>query len=146
MNIYTIGFTKKNAQQFFDLISSNDITTLIDVRLNNVSQLAGFAKRDDLQFFLKELCNVNYIHMPKMSPTKEILSNYKKGYITWGDYEKEFRQLLESREIEKVIDIDQINDSCFLCSEHKPDFCHRRLVAEYLKERLNENINIKHLF
>ena len=91
MAIYTIGFTKKNAEKFFTLLKNNQVKKVIDVRLNNVSQLAGFAKRDDLIFFLREMCNCEYEHIPDLAPTEEILKPYKKGEISWENYEEKFR-------------------------------------------------------
>lgn len=144
--IYTIGFTKKNAETFFGLIRSAKILTLIDVRLNNVSQLAGFAKRDDLRFFLKEICNVNYIHKPELSPTQDILDAYKKKKISWEDYKDKFLHLMVKRQIEQLIKPEILDHGCLLCSEHKPDNCHRRLVAEYLSSNLNSELKIMHLY
>jgi uncharacterized protein (DUF488 family) len=146
MNIFTIGFTKKNAETFFSFIKNNKVQTLIDVRLNNISQLAGFAKRDDLTFFLKELCQVNYEHVPELAPTKEILNGYKKGDIAWKSYEDKFLNLMAKRNVEKIITKDLLNDGCLLCSEHEPHFCHRRLVVEYLNETTNYNLTMKHLY
>lgn len=146
MDIYTIGFTKKNAETFFNLLKKVKITTLIDVRLNNVSQLAGFAKRDDLKFFLHELCGAKYIHAPKLSPTKEILNAYKKSEISWEKYEIEFIKIMSQRHIERIFEPSRLNNSCLLCSEHEPKFCHRRLVAEYLKDNINSDLSINHLY
>ncbi len=146
MNIFTIGFTKKNAETFFSFIKNNKVQTLIDVRLNNVSQLAGFAKRDDLSFFLKELCQVDYEHVPELAPTKEILNGYKKGDMPWENYEDKFLNLMAQRNVEKIITKDLLNDGCLLCSEHEPHFCHRRLVVEYLNETTDHNLTMKHLY
>lgn len=146
MNIYTIGFTKKNAETFFNFIKSQEISTLIDVRLNNVSQLAGFAKRDDLKFFLREICQTEYVHLPDLAPTKDILSNYKKGIITWDNYEEEFMSLMVKRNVERTIDKTLINNGCLLCSEHEPHFCHRRLVVDYLNQTTDLKLKVKHLY
>lgn len=146
MNIYTIGFTKKNAERFFNLIKANNVSTLIDVRLNNISQLAGYAKKDDLKFFLKEICQTEYLHMPDLAPTKNILDSYKKGLSSWEIYEYEFMNLMAKRNIEKIIDKSILNNGCLLCSEHEPHFCHRRLVVEYLNKTTNLNLNVGHLF
>lgn len=146
MNIYTIGFTKKNAETFFNYIKSASVATLIDVRLNNVSQLAGFAKRDDLKFFLKELCGTEYIHAPELAPKKEMLNLYKKGEISWEKYEDEFLNLMSQRKIEKMVKPTLLNNGCLLCSEHEPHLCHRRLVVEYLNENSNLNLKVKHLY
>ncbi len=146
MNTYTIGFTQKNAESFFNLLRKSNVKTLVDVRLNNVSQLAGFAKRDDLKFFLRELCMAEYVHLPELAPTKDILNAYKKGDISWAVYEDKFMNLIARRNIEKSIKPVLLDHGCLLCSEHEPHFCHRRLVVEYLNEHTNLNLNVKHLF
>jgi uncharacterized protein (DUF488 family) len=143
-NLYTIGFTKKSAKVFFSKLRNAGITKLIDIRLNNVSQLAGFAKRDDLVYFLKELCECDYMHMPDFAPTKEILDGYKKKQIDWNEYARRFSKLIKERKIEEKITAKELNNTCFLCSEPTPEQCHRRLVAEYLKEKLDD-IEITHL-
>ncbi|MDD3815785.1 MAG: DUF488 domain-containing protein [Desulfocapsaceae bacterium] len=144
VKLYTIGFTKKNAKEFFSKLRKAGITKLIDIRLNNVSQLAGFAKRDDLNFFLKELCDCDYRHMPSFAPTKEILDAYKKKQIDWDEYVRRFSKLIKERKIENNISAEELNNACFLCSEPTPEQCHRRLVSEYLKDQFG-NIEIKHL-
>lgn len=146
MNIYTIGFTQKNAEAFFKALKTSGVKTLIDVRLNNVSQLAGFTKKDDLKFFLKEICGAEYAHLPELAPTKDILSAYKKGDISWEIYEDKFLSLMARRNIEKSIKPEFLDDSCLLCSEHEPHFCHRRLVVEYLNEHSNLDLKVKHIF
>ncbi len=142
--LYTIGFTKKNAQTFFFKLRKAGVLMLIDIRLNNVSQLAGFSKRDDLTFFLKELCNCEYRHIPNFAPTKEILDAYKKKQIDWAEYVRRFSQLIKDRKIEDLITAEDLNNSCLLCSEPTPEQCHRRLVAEYFKEKFGD-FEIKHL-
>jgi uncharacterized protein (DUF488 family) len=144
IKLYTIGFTKKNAEKFFATLKSNKITRLIDIRLNNVSQLAGFAKKDDLIFFLKEICQISYKHILGFAPTEEILNGYKKGEITWDIYAEKFNNLLEERKAENILTKNEIDNSCFLCSESTAEHCHRRLVAEYLKKKMGD-IEIRHL-
>ncbi len=146
MKIYTIGFTQKNAEAFFGFLKSENIATLIDVRLNNISQLAGFAKKDDLKYFLRELCGANYIHIPDLAPTKDILNAYKKGNISWTVYEDKFLNLMSKRHIERIIKPELLNNGCLLCSEHEPHFCHRRLVVEYLNDHSDFDLKVKHLF
>lgn len=146
MNVYTIGFTKKNAETFFKFLRASNVKTLIDVRLNNVSQLAGFAKKDDLRFFLKELCSAEYIHIPELTPTKEILDPYKKGELSWQSYEDKFLNLMAKRNIERSIKPQLLDQGCLLCSEHEPHHCHRRLVVDYLNKTTDLDLNIKHLF
>ncbi|EMW7172964.1 DUF488 family protein [Vibrio parahaemolyticus] len=146
MKIYTIGFTKKTAESFFGYLNSSNIKTLIDVRLNNTSQLSGFAKRDDLRFFLKELCDADYVHIPELAPTKKILKPYQNKEISWERYEDMFLNLMAQRNIEKLISTSLLDQGCLLCSEHEPHFCHRRLVVEYLNQVTNLNLDVKHLY
>ncbi|EOD9426876.1 TPA: DUF488 domain-containing protein [Vibrio harveyi] len=146
MHIYTIGFTQKKAETFFSYLKSSGVRTLIDVRLNNVSQLAGFAKRDDLKFFLRELCGAEYVHMPELAPTKDILNAYKKGNMSWETYEDKFLNLMAKRNVERLINPSLIDQGCLLCSEHEPHLCHRRLVVDYLNENTDLNLNVKHLY
>ena len=135
MKIYTIGFTKKTARKFFELLKNNGIDTLIDVRLNNTSQLAGFAKSPDIEYFLKEICNVNYFHDRTFAPTDQLLKDYKNNRVTWEFYEKTFEEIMNSRKIEEYIknQYDFLRDKniCLLCSEDTAEKCHRRLVAQY---------------
>ncbi|MBQ4668774.1 DUF488 family protein [Aeromonas hydrophila] len=146
MNIYTIGFTQKSAEEFFTLIASNNIKRIVDVRINNTSQLSGFAKRDDLSFFLSRLTQAEYVHLPELAPTKELLATYQKKKLSWTQYEEEFLNLMARRNIEKNIKINDLYDGCLLCSEHKPHQCHRRLVLEYLAKYSETNFQIKHLY
>lgn len=146
MNIYTIGFTKKSAEEFFGFLRSEKIKTLIDVRLNNASQLSAFARKDDLAFFLKELCGIDYQHYIDLAPTKDILNAYKKKEITWEMYEDKFLNLMARRHIEKTLNPTILDEGCLLCSEHEPHLCHRRLVVEYLNEHSDLNLTVKHLY
>ncbi|KQH76220.1 MAG: DUF488 domain-containing protein [Mycobacterium sp.] len=142
--LYTIGFTKKSAQRFFDLLRNSPATRLVDVRLNNVSQLAGFAKRDDLKFFLHELCDMDYAHHVELAPTQHMLDAYKKRDGTWAAYEAEFIALMQQRRIEDTVSTALLHNAVLLCSEDKPHHCHRRLVAEYLAQHW-ANVEIVHL-
>ncbi|MBE1162790.1 DUF488 domain-containing protein [Dyella sp. 7MK23] len=142
--MFTIGFTKKTAETFFGKLKRSGAKRIVDVRLNNVSQLAGFAKRNDLEFFLREVCDMGYVHIPELAPTQDILDEYKKNKGDWMVYERKFLDLMRKREIEKRVDPNTLEDGCLLCSEDKPHHCHRRLVAEYLKEHWG-NIDIKHI-
>ena len=144
MKLFTIGFTKKTAEAFFTKLQRSGTKRIVDVRLNNVSQLAGFAKRNDLQFFLREICHIDYVHIPELAPTQDILDEYKKNKGDWSVYERKFLDLMRKREIEKKIDSNIIADGCLLCSEDKPRYCHRRLVAEYLQEHWGD-VDIQHL-
>ena len=144
MKLFTIGFTKKSAQQFFELLKSTGVRRVIDVRLNNVSQLAGFAKRDDLKFFLKEFYNIDYTHLPDLAPTKSMLDGYRKEHKDWNRYETEFLCLMEQRGIQNSIPKQVLADGCLLCSEDKPHNCHRRLVAQYLHDHWG-GVDVQHL-
>lgn len=144
MKLFTIGFTKTTAKGFFDRLKRSGARKIVDVRLNNVSQLAGFAKRDDLAYFSKEICGMSYQHMPQLAPTKDILDDYKKRKeMQWTEYEERFLSLMAKRHIE-TIDKENIDGGCLLCSEDKPHHCHRRLVAEYLKKKWGD-VDIVHL-
>jgi len=144
ITIYTIGFTKKKAEYFFETLCGTKARRLIDIRLNNVSQLAGYAKRDDLKYFLRKICGIEYEHIPELAPTDDILDDYKKKIIDWNGYEKRFNALLEERKIEERYQRALFDNAVLLCSEHEPDNCHRRLVAEFLKKKWG-GIEIRHL-
>ena len=144
MKLFTIGFTKKSARKFFELIRHSGAKRVVDVRLNNISQLAGFAKKDDLAFFLKEICAVEYVHLPELAPTQVMLDAYKKSKGDWSVYEQQFLDLMAQRQIEKSVPREVMQEGCMLCSEDKPHHCHRRLVAEYLKSHWG-NVEIQHL-
>lgn len=145
VDLFTIGFTQKKAEQFFETLIKSGVKRVIDTRLNNVSQLAGFAKKPDLAYFLQKIGGIEYIHILDLAPTKDILDAYKKKEITWDSYEQKFNHLITQRKIESKLSIDIIDKSCLLCSELKPHNCHRRLVAEYLQNNLEKNIKIHHL-
>ncbi|KJJ86111.1 protein containing DUF488 [Candidatus Omnitrophus magneticus] len=144
MKLFSIGFTKESAERFLSLLCNAGVKHIIDIRLNNVSQLAGFAKRDDLRYFLKEICGIEYIHIPELAPTKAILEEYKKNKGDWSVYEQSFNALLQSRAVEKTLDLNQFDNSCLLCTEDQPTHCHRRLVAQYLVLKWG-NLEITHL-
>ena len=144
MNVFTIGFTKKNAEQFFGRLKQPGLVRLVDARLNNISQLAGFTKKDDLRFFLRQIRNIDYLHMPELAPSQDILDDYKKNGGDWATYERKFLALMEKRRVEDKVSKDTINGGCLLCSEPTPEHCHRRLVAEYLKSRWGD-LEIVHL-
>jgi uncharacterized protein (DUF488 family) len=143
MKLFTIGFTKTSAEKFFSRLSKANVKKLIDVRLNNVSQLAGFAKKDDLRYFAKSICHIDYEHIPELAPTQDILDEYKKSKGAWSVYAEKFLDLMARRKIE-AIDRARLDSGCLLCSEDKPHHCHRRLVAEYLKEKWGD-VEIEHL-
>ena len=144
MKISTIGFTRKPARLFFDLLRESGVSRVVDVRLNNGSQLAGFAKKEDLAFFLGELCGMEYVHLPVLAPTKELLDDYRKRRCDWVAYEDRFIALMRDRRIEETVPKQIVADGCLLCSEDKPHRCHRRLVAEYLKQHWSD-VEIVHI-
>ncbi|MBW4561289.1 MAG: DUF488 domain-containing protein [Mojavia pulchra JT2-VF2] len=144
INLFTIGFTQKTAQKFFDTLVNSGVKRVVDTRLNNISQLAGFTKRGDLEYFLRQIGDIEYVHILDMAPTKDILDNYKKHKGDWQTYESKFLALMSDRQIEKKVSPQLLDGSCLLCSEAKPHHCHRRLVAEYLRDKLG-NITISHL-
>ena len=144
MKLLTIGFTKKNAESFFETLRKSGAKRVVDVRLNNVSQLAGFAKKQDLAYFLQKICGMEYVHLPLLAPTQEMLDEYKKQRGSWDAYEQRFLELMKERRIEENISREVLADGCLLCSEDKPHHCHRRLVAEHLKRHWG-NVDIQHL-
>jgi uncharacterized protein (DUF488 family) len=144
MRLYTIGFTQKTAQRFFTLLRSAGVRRVIDTRLNNRSQLAGFSKAEDLPFFLHALDGIEYRHSLEMAPTQEMLDGYKKHRGSWTLYQQQYLQLLKDRALAERITPGELDGACLLCSEHRPDHCHRRLAAEYLKQHHPE-LEIVHL-
>lgn len=144
MKVFTIGFTKKNAEQFFTHLKQPGLQRVVDTRLNNVSQLAGFTKKADLKFFLREVGHIDYVHLPELAPTQAMLDAYKKNGGDWETYEKQFLALMAERRIETTIDKNLVDGACLLCSEATPHHCHRRLVAEYLRGKW-EDVDIQHL-
>jgi uncharacterized protein (DUF488 family) len=144
LKIFTIGFTKKPAREFFGKLRRPGLVRLVDVRLNNVSQLAGFSKRDDLAFFCESVLGIQYIHLPQLAPTQELLDAYKKAKGEWGEYEAKFLALMAERKVQETLELDAIEGGCLLCSEPTPEHCHRRLVAEYFQQRWPE-VEIEHI-
>lgn len=134
MEIYTIGFAGKSAQSFFGLLSSRGIQRLVDIRLNNTSQLAGFTKADNLPYFLREICGADYYHEPLLAPTHPMLTQLKKEKGAWEEFELGYLNLLEERHVQDQLDRASFErTSVLLCSEPQAEHCHRRLAAEYLK-------------
>jgi uncharacterized protein (DUF488 family) len=144
MRLFTIGFTKKSAQVFFGRIADAGVKRLVDVRLNNVSQLAGFTKKDDLRYFTKAISGIGYEHFPDLGPTQGMLDAYKKKKGDWELYAREFLELMRARRIEDDAGRRLLDKDCLLCSEETPEHCHRRLVAEYLRDKWGD-VEIEHI-
>lgn len=146
MTIYTIGFTKKSAEEFFRILGNTCARHLVDIRLNNTSQLAGFTKRDDLRYFLRELLAIEYHEVQELAPEKTLLDEYRKTR-DWASYERSYTALLKRRQAEKQINPKLLEEGIvLLCSEPKPNHCHRRLAAEYLAKNLKAaDVSIVHL-
>lgn len=144
MKVFTMGFTQKNAEQFFTRLQVPGVKRVLDVRLNNVSQLAGFTKRDDLRYFLSAILGMDDLHLPELAPTKDIMDAFKKEGGGWAAYERQFLSLLRERKVEETVPKNLIDGACLLCSEPGPDRCHRRLVAEYLQKAWG-GLEIEHL-
>lgn len=143
--VMTIGFTKTNAEGFFERLFSAGVKKVVDVRLHNTSQLAGFAKADDLAYFLKKMGGIQYVHQPLLAPTDTMLKSFKKEKGDWSVYEGRFLALMSERKIESRLKPEMFEGACLLCSEATPHYCHRRLVVDYLNERWREALVVKHL-
>ena len=135
MKLFTIGFTKTTAESFFSRIRKAGVSKMVDVRLNNVSQLAGFAKKDDLAYFLRTICKMPYEHRPELAPTQAMLDDYRKHGGDWAQYARRFAALIQERRIEKTLPRDELDGACLLCSEDTPEHCHRRVVTDYLRTK-----------
>jgi len=144
IKLFTIGFTKKTAADFFGRLELAGVRRVIDTRLNNTSQLSAFAKQPDLEYFLKRFDGIDYEHQLPLAPTKDILDAYKKKQMSWQNYEEKYLELIKERSIESQLDANKLDNSCFLCSEDKPHYCHRRLAAEYLQRQFKD-LEIIHL-
>jgi uncharacterized protein (DUF488 family) len=145
VEVTTIGFTKTSAEQFFERLRAADVRTLIDVRISNNSQLAGFAKVPDLRYFLSRINNITYQHAPLLAPTKDMLAQYRKGAMDWGVYQGQFLKLMSERQIENRYSPSVFHGACLLCSEAEPHQCHRRLVCDYLNEKWGQALKVRHL-
>jgi len=143
--VSTIGFTKTTAEGFFERLLNSGVKKVVDVRLHNTSQLAGFAKADDLSYFLKKIGGIQYAHEPLLAPTDAMLKAYKKEKGDWGAYEARFLTLMSERQIEHRLRPEMLNAACLLCSEATPHHCHRRLVCEYLNEKWDGALVVRHL-
>jgi uncharacterized protein (DUF488 family) len=145
LQVATIGFTGKDAHTFFDLLKSAQVRTVLDIRLNNTSQLAGFAKKQDLPYFLDKLCDAAYVEMPELAPEPDLFKRYQAKQLAWDEFTAEYIELIAKRRVESNLDIDLFHSACLLCSEHLPHHCHRRLAVEYLNSQWNSRMTITHL-
>jgi uncharacterized protein (DUF488 family) len=143
--LFTIGFTEKRAADFFGLLREANIKAVIDVRLNNKSQLSGFAKKDDLRFFLKEIVKIDYVEATDLAPEADMLKRYQRKEIFWEEYADRYLNLISKRNVERLVEKSFLIGSCLLCSEHLPHHCHRRLAAEYLNSQWGSHLKITHL-
>jgi uncharacterized protein (DUF488 family) len=144
IELFTIGFTKKTAREFFTKLKDAGVRRLVDIRLNNKSQLAGFAKKEDLAYFLEAIGRIEYVHRPDLAPTQDILDDFKKRKGDWQTYETKFLKLMADRQVENNVPKELLDRSCLLCSEDEPEHCHRRLVTEYLTAKWG-NVKTTHL-
>ena len=144
MTLFTIGFTQSTAENFFSRLKKAKVKILLDTRLNNQSQLAGFAKKDDLPYFLSKIAKIKYSHMPQLAPSKTILDDYRHKKISWKVYEKRYLELIKKRNVKKLFKLSQLKDACFLCSEAKPDHCHRRLLSDFFMQKFKK-LKVVHL-
>jgi uncharacterized protein (DUF488 family) len=133
MKIFTIGFTKKTAEQFFCLLDRPDIKRVVDIRLNNNSQLAGFTKSDDLRYFLHHIIKKDYLYLPQLAPSADMLKTYRESKGSWATYERDFLELMKQRRVVETVPLNLLDGGCLLCSESTPEHCHRRLVATLFK-------------
>lgn len=146
METSTIGFTNKSAEKFFKLLRDAEVKTLLDVRLNNTSQLSGFAKKADLEYFLSQLISAEFIELRELAPEKDMLRQYQRREINWSSYATKYIELLAKRQVENNLDVALFDRGCLLCSEDRPHHCHRRLSVEYLNARWNHKLNVTHLY
>jgi uncharacterized protein (DUF488 family) len=144
MKIFTIGFTKKSAKEFFTRLREAGVRRVVDVRLNNTSQIAGFAKARDLEFFLRAIAEIDYLHLPDLAPTQDILDDFVKAKGAWSEYARRFTELMKTRRVADTLRGELLDGDCLLCSEDTPEHCHRRLVAEHLQGQWAD-VEIVHL-
>ncbi len=145
IKIFTIGFTGSSAEHFFGRLKSAGVKKVIDTRLWAGSQLSGFAKKKDLQFFLKAISGIEYEYRQELAPSEDILKPFKNNHISWNDYEMQYIQLMEQRNIAHIVMPTEVDESCFLCACKTHHHCHRRLLAEYLKNAWDRQTEIIHL-
>ena len=143
ITIFTIGANEKTAEEFFKLLMDAGVRRIVDVRLNNDSTLLGFTRRAHLPYLLLEVAGIGYEHRPDLAPTRDILNAWRNKEITWKQYAARFNLLLRKRTVETSITPDDLNHACLLCSEPAPEKCHRRLVAEYLREKWSDRVAVE---
>ena len=143
--VHTIGYTRKSLERFIRLLQEAGVDAVIDVRLRNTSQLAGFSKRDDLAFLLRQGFSIEYEHRPDLAPTPEIRDAYRDDG-DWPAYEVAFNELLVQRQATEIGRdlLAKYERPCLLCAEPTAERCHRRLVAEWWAGRL-PGVEVKHL-
>lgn len=144
MELFTIGYTKKSAEKFFGIITDNKIEIVADVRLYNSTQLAGFSKSADLQYFLKKICGCNYIALKQLAPNPSLFENYKNGKTTWNEYEKIYNKFLDTQANLDFFYAFKNKRICILCAESTPEHCYRRLIAQKISKTY-DNVKITHL-
>jgi len=142
--IFTMGASQKGARAFFAALREAGVRRVLDIRLRNQSALGGFTRGRDLEYFLKTILGLDYVHRPELAPTKELLTAYRKKQIDWRDYESRFAGILAERRPQDTLLREELDGACLLCSEPKPDQCHRRLVAEHLQKAW-DNVEVRHL-
>ena len=145
MSTFTIGFTKTTAENFFSRLNKAGVQQIVDVRLQNTSQLAGFAKASDLTFFLETIGGIAYRHTPELAPDEALFADYRKKGLKWDAFEPRFLDIMAKRKIEEQFNPADLEGACLLCSEDTPHNCHRRLVVEYLEDRWGQSLNVTHL-
>lgn len=145
MAMFTIGFTRTSAENFFRRLNDAGVRTVIDVRLQNTSQLAGFAKAADLAYFLGHIGDIAYRHAPELAPDEALFTDYRKKGLSWDAFEPRFMDIMRDRRVEEKLDPEELEGACLLCSEDKPHNCHRRLVVEYLEARWARSLDVTHL-
>lgn len=133
--IYTIGFTRKGAERFFGLLQDAGVRLLLDIRARPESQLAGFARAPDLAWLLKRLYGIDYLRVSSLAPTKGLLADYRAAKLGWDDYARRYLAEMDPPRIEAELAGIDLNRACLLCAEDSADQCHRRLAAEWLKDR-----------
>ncbi|MBL0373078.1 DUF488 domain-containing protein [Rhizobium sp. KVB221] len=143
--VHTIGFTNTTAEHFFDRLLASGSRLVIDVRLHNTSQLAGFAKATDLAYFLDRIAGIGYAHQSLLAPEEDMLKAFRAPKANWQDNESQFQRLMAERKIEEKLKPDYFADSCLLCSEDKPHHCHRRMILDYLNDRWGKVLDVTHL-